>query len=542
MRAVRLSTVALLIAFSVSPLRAQSLPPISTEMAIGVLNNKAQEFVYNPNGSVLSRLDWKTNDAVMLNTHTTMRLYPWLTLGLKGSTNLSGNAKMDDFDFDLVGCPASTPGHTECHSNSPTKLRQAMMFDIYASGQFAEFSGFRMNALAGYKADFYRWQAFGGTANYLTPPALPPGVGISYEQNWTAPYLGLGGSWQTGSWSLNGRVIGSLWAKGDDRDQHHLRSLLFTEDFGRSTFIGADVGVGYRLSQSASLTLNYGYQNWQTAKGPTTTSLGPINLGTTNYDAGGGNNVSHMVSLGVKIDLNPVDGGSSHHSVSRPASWSGFYAGANAGYDWQRVKWETTALQIPATPPDRSSARASLDDQGSRGGVFAGYAWQTGQMIWGVEADIGRSNANATYIGVPGVDTRANHTFYSDAAIATSGWDGSLRARIGMAVMPALMLYGTGGLAIQQIEARLSCPGASGFLSWCVADRDETVNKIKLGYTLGVGYEYQYAGNWFTRGEYRYTNTGSFDHQFFANAPIDTVSTKIDTSSQHLTFGIGYRF
>ena len=68
------------------------------------------------------------------------------------------------------------------------------------------------------------------------------------------------------------------------------------------------------------------------------------------------------------------------------------------------------------------------------------------------------------------------------------------------------------------------------------------VSKVKTGYTVGLGYEAQYSGNWFTRGEYRYTNTGSFDHAFFANAPIDTVSTKIDSSSHRLTFGLGYRF
>ena len=68
------------------------------------------------------------------------------------------------------------------------------------------------------------------------------------------------------------------------------------------------------------------------------------------------------------------------------------------------------------------------------------------------------------------------------------------------------------------------------------------MTRTGVGYTLGAGFEYLYAGNWFTRGEYRYTNTGSFSHQFFANAPVDTVSTKLDTASHRLTFGVGYKF
>jgi outer membrane protease/opacity protein-like surface antigen len=520
---------------------------MTTELSIGVLNNTAEEFVYKSNGSALSRLDWKTSNAAMFNTHTSIYVMPWLALGLKGATNLNGAAKLDDYDFDVLGCPVSSAGHTECHSNSATTLRRARLLDLYGSAQIVKFGGVTLNALAGYKSDYYRWQAFGGTANYLSAPsALPPGLGITYEQTWSAPYLGLGGSVQSGAWTLNGRVVGSPFAKGEDRDQHHLRSLTFTENFGRSTYIGADLGLGYRLSPTTTLTLNYNYQNWQTAKGPITASIGNQQYAVFQGDAGGGNNVSHMVNLGLKVDLSKpaAQEGSTKDDVPhhRPPVWTGWSAGLTSGPEWLRAHWLTTSLENPAVQPNSSSAAATLSDSGARVGGFAGYSWQAGSAVLGIEADLGKSNTSATHTGIPGVGSAAIQPFFSDSVMATTGWDGSLRGRLGAVINPSLMLYATGGLALQQFETRVSCPGASGTISWCLADRDEKMGKVKAGYTLGAGYESLFAGNWFTRGEYRYSNFGSSDQVFFANAPLDTVSTKFDTSSHRLSFGLGYRF
>ncbi len=83
---------------------------IITEYSVGVLNGKAQEFVYNPNGSTGSRLDWTMTNVVMFNAGASFRPLPWLVLGINGSTNLEGaGGKMGDYDFDTGFCPPSTP-------------------------------------------------------------------------------------------------------------------------------------------------------------------------------------------------------------------------------------------------------------------------------------------------------------------------------------------------------------------------------------------------------------------------------------------------
>ena len=201
----------------------------------------------------------------------------------------------------------------------------------------------------------------------------------------------------------------------------------------RSKFVGADLSAAYRLSAATSVTLGYNYQNWSFAKGPTTI-VGAGGTLVINGDAAGGNNVAHTLSVGLKIDLNrPAEASGlkdDHHRVA--PRWDGWYGGVTSGMDWQNVDWQTTSLA--GFTPTASSAERELKDRGAVVSLFGGRTWQNGTTIWGVEADIGKSNASDTKAGVPGYGPNAFHAFHPDATIATSGWDGSLRARLGTLV------------------------------------------------------------------------------------------------------------
>jgi outer membrane protease len=514
---------------------ASSLPPMTAGFSIGVLNGKAQEYVYDA-GRTLSRLDWRTENVAMFQSTGSLQLTHWLRAGFSGAMNLSSSGKMDDYDFDTGFCPPSTPGHDECHSSSKTQLRQASLLDAYLSAKIFDASLFTVSALIGDKYDYYRWQDSGGVANYAT---LPPGNGITYEQTWNAPYLGLGVSATSGRFTFNGRVIGSVIAKGKDKDNHHLRSLQFNEWFGNSDMIGADAGIAYRISSSMSLTLDYRYQNWMTAKG--STDIGDLQTGTITHiggDSAGGNNVTHTVSLGVKVDLDNAAAQYGSLKDEPAVAWRGWYAGAAGGWDRQQSKWTTTAFTPPFTVFS-DSAKATLENGGDRASLFLGRAWNTGRYTWGFEGDFGASNTSAMHIGIPGTNTAAAIHGSSDLVTVGRGWDASIRARAGYLATPALELYATGGVAFGEVKTSMSCPEDG---AWCIADRYEKANKVQTGYTVGGGYEWSFANKWFTRGEYRYTALGDFSHTYFANAPIDSVAAKVDTSSHQVNFGVGYRF
>ncbi|ESZ06081.1 MULTISPECIES: outer membrane protein [unclassified Mesorhizobium] len=172
------------------------------------------------------------------------------------------------------------------------------------------------------------------------------------------------------------------------------------------------------------------------------------------------------------------------------ASWAGPYAGLSAGYGF------SGHAKVHDGGPD-------IKTKGFVGGVFGGYQWQQENFVYGAEADLG-------YNGVKGDSGGVN---------SKGGFEGSLRARLGYAVTPEILLYGTGGGALK--NQKVSVPGDSD-------------SNTMLGWTAGVGTDIKITDNVFGRVEYRYTDFGS--------KSFDSVGTKVKESANRVTFGVGMKF
>ena len=147
--------------------------------------------------------------------------------------------------------------------------------------------------------------------------------------------------------------------------------------------------------------------------------------------------------------------------------WTGFYLGGTLGYGWGEGR---TAGDIGNLPFDQS---------GMLGTVHAGYNWQMGMAVVGVEADIGTGDLAASEVTGAGIlKTDLNAM-------------GSLRARAGILATPALLLYATGGLAWADFDFRIAGDTA----------RSETF----LGYQVGLGGELKVSEQTSLRLEYIYT-------------------------------------
>jgi outer membrane immunogenic protein len=124
-------------------------------------------------------------------------------------------------------------------------------------------------------------------------------------------------------------------------------------------------------------------------------------------------------------------------------TWTGFYAGVNAGWGWRDSNRQTVILDgaVPGTLffPDNG-------DGGFTGGGQIGYNWQFGSFVIGAETDIqwadtGNSEAVAFVpFGAPGVFVPGE--FRNDL----SDWFGTVRLRAGVA-FDRVLVYATGGLA-----------------------------------------------------------------------------------------------
>ena len=114
---------------------------------------------------------------------------------------------------------------------------------------------------------------------------------------------------------------------------------------------------------------------------------------------------------------------------------------------------------------------------GFLGGVQAGYNWQNGPWVFGVEGDIQASGAD---------DTFAPWKF-------SNPWFGTLRGRVGYAFNNVLF-YGTGGLAFGELRAETFGLSES---------------HTSAGWTVGVGAEVGFSPNWSAKVEYLYVDLSS---------------------------------
>ncbi|MBA3446904.1 MAG: porin family protein [Pseudaminobacter sp.] len=172
------------------------------------------------------------------------------------------------------------------------------------------------------------------------------------------------------------------------------------------------------------------------------------------------------------------------------ASWAGPYAGVSLGYGFAG---------------DSETDGNEIDTDGIVGGAFAGYNWETGGIVAGVEADIGYSGVEGSNAGVD----------------IESGVEGSLRARLGYVVTPDVLLYTTAGAAAKQIE-----------YSDALGSDDSTA----VGWTAGVGTDVKITEQVFGRVEYRYTDYGSDSFS------TGGVSKDVDSKDHRIQFGVGMKF
>ncbi|MBF9196750.1 outer membrane protein [Microvirga terrestris] len=124
-------------------------------------------------------------------------------------------------------------------------------------------------------------------------------------------------------------------------------------------------------------------------------------------------------------------------------TWTGFYAGVNAGWGWRSDDQQTVILG-GATPGTLNFDNNS--DGGFTGGAQIGYNYQIGSFVIGLETDIQWAdtdqNVDVAFVpaGAPG--TFVPGTFDNNL----SDWFGTVRARAGVA-FDRVLIYATGGLA-----------------------------------------------------------------------------------------------
>jgi len=188
-------------------------------------------------------------------------------------------------------------------------------------------------------------------------------------------------------------------------------------------------------------------------------------------------------------------------------TWSGFYVGLNAGAAFgdrnRHLSIDTTnTIYRDLFQAGAAGVQGGNSDTAFTGGAQAGYNWQTGALVAGVEADInyrGHGSNDAYAFSGSFNQTPYRFEYFGDRG---GHWFGTLRPRIGYA-MDRTLLYVTGGLAFGPSRdagyARVT--NAAGGV---VAEWRGGGNGSNWGWTLGAGVEHAFSANWTAKLEYLY--------------------------------------
>lgn len=197
-------------------------------------------------------------------------------------------------------------------------------------------------------------------------------------------------------------------------------------------------------------------------------------------------------------------------------TWTGVYIGGQIGYAWGK---DSTTEFVTATGLPTGFAQGFKPD-GMIGGLHAGFNYQMGSIVLGVETDIEASGYKGGYrlLNGDGTDSETN-------------WQGSLRGRVGVAMDRAL-IYATGGLAYANFTHT--------YIDGVAPIAAESFKKTDMGWTAGVGLEYAFTRNLTARAEYRYSDYGNFNHVSLVAFPGNTY--RQNPSNHAVRFGVSYLF
>jgi outer membrane immunogenic protein len=186
-----------------------------------------------------------------------------------------------------------------------------------------------------------------------------------------------------------------------------------------------------------------------------------------------------------------------------PATWTGLYAGANIGGGWGAGSGNSNFWNVFGLNGGVTNHLGG----GVLGGLQVGYNYSlTPLFLVGLETDF-QGTSMPAFTGNGGLD-----------------WFGTLRGRVGVTIMPTLLIYGTGGFAYGEFRSGVTQSSA-----------------IQTGWTAGGGVEWMFMPNWSAKLEYLYSDISGGNVNGF-NAGIGINNVNNHTRWNTVRAGVSYHF
>jgi len=192
-------------------------------------------------------------------------------------------------------------------------------------------------------------------------------------------------------------------------------------------------------------------------------------------------------------------------------SWAGFYIGGNIGVTRQEARWDDFDQGALVSGSEGAggcilSCASSIQNKtGFIGGGQIGHNWQSGSLVYGVEADISGLNGRMS------TDYSPQRGFLDTSSSQGIDWLATFRGRAGLAV-DRTMVYFTGGLAVGGVHNSVAsvCAGQALVQGRCNSTNNIFLNsnETRVGWVVGGGIEHLLTPNWTLRAEALFVDLG----------------------------------
>jgi outer membrane immunogenic protein len=211
-----------------------------------------------------------------------------------------------------------------------------------------------------------------------------------------------------------------------------------------------------------------------------------------------------VVALGTSVHAADLDIGTSYTpSPALPGySWTGAYLGLHAGYGWGEHSPGLINFYNAGPTFFGSVEGLRAETHGVVAGGHGGYNWQFTNFVIGAEIDW----SNSTIKG--NVADPVNHY----TAHGRIDWFSTARLRFGYAVVPSVLVYGTGGLSFGRAKTALD--DLYGTKHIWTSDA-----QMHFGWAGGGGIEWAFARSFTVRVEYLHVDLGSKTYRFSESSP-----------------------
>jgi outer membrane immunogenic protein len=209
-------------------------------------------------------------------------------------------------------------------------------------------------------------------------------------------------------------------------------------------------------------------------------------------------------------------------------SWTGFYVGLNGGYGVAGDPFSQLAT-VAGVPATGTFANANVAPTGGLFGGQAGYNWQTGAVVFGLEGDADWADQHGTSCGFE-CSMAFNPAFYTTVDQKLD-WLATARGRLGLA-NAGYLFYVTGGGAFGGVKETDALPGVPAAASF---------SQTRSGWTAGLGVEARLWGNWSGKLEYLHFDLGHTTNAFTFAAGPTVLSTTSAIRDDVVRVGLNYK-